>query len=255
MDALIYVGNGSRTESGNTQFISFVKEMMSVVDFPLQGYGFLEGTRPSIIEAISTVISQGATSVTIMPILLLTGTYVREDIPNEMMRAKKIYPNIPFYYGQPFGQDDSMIQILNERLEAKKYNNKRFKAVLLVSHGSYDVHSLKQFEEIAQRLRYNKPFDVFTCYMNMSKPSFKDELGNVLKQTYEEIYIIPYLLYSGGFTVEIENITKQYQVNNPDKNIILCEHIGFDEKLKELFQQRVYEAIPIEANNDKSLVE
>jgi sirohydrochlorin ferrochelatase len=255
MEALIYAGHGSRTESGNTQFISFVKDMMEIVKFPLQSYGFLEGIRPSITEAISTVIAQGATSVTIMPILLLTGSYARQDIPAEILKAKKIYPTIPFYYGQPFGCDDSLIQILNERLEDNAYNNKKFKAVLLVGHGSHDEKACKQFEEVAQNLRYNRPFDVLTSYLNMAKPSFENELENILNQSYEEIYIIPYLLYSGGFTVEIENLTSQYQLSYPDKNIILCELVGFDEKLKDLFLKRTQEVQPLSLSSLEDPVE
>ncbi|WP_078549944.1 sirohydrochlorin chelatase [Litchfieldia alkalitelluris] len=248
MEALIYAGHGSRTESGNSQFISFVKEMMMTIDVPLQGYGFLEGARPSILEAISMLVSQGATSITIMPILLLTGAHANQDIPGEIFKAQKIYPRILFYYGKPFGCDEMIIEILHDRLSVHDYKNKKFKSVLLVSHGSYDKNALSQFEEIAQKLRYNQPFDVLTCYLNMSTPTFSDELENVLKQTYEEVYVIPYLLFSGGFTVEIENITESFQKQFPGKKIFTCEPIGFDVKLKKLFTKRIQEVQPLIQN-------
>ncbi|MFC4319940.1 sirohydrochlorin chelatase [Litchfieldia salsa] len=245
MEALIYASHGSRTESGNTQFLNFVKEMMPIVKVPLQSFGFLEGIKPSIFEAISTAIFQGATSVTIMPVLLLTGSFASKDMPAEITKAKEMFPTIPFYYGQPFGYDEILIQILNDRLEKKMHNNRKFKAVLLVSHGSYDENAHDQFEEIAQKLRFNKPFDVFTCYLNMAKPSLENELENILNQPYEEVYIVPYLLYSGGFTIEIENITSKYQESYLDKNVILCELVGFDDKLKDLFLRRITEVQPL----------
>lgn len=112
MNAILYIGHGSRSEQGNKTFISFIEETMKLADAPIKEYGFLEMATPSIFEAAKSCIHQGADTLTVVPVLLLPGIHANADIPAELSEVKKAYPWITIQYGMPIGAHEKVTEIL-----------------------------------------------------------------------------------------------------------------------------------------------
>ena len=51
---------------------------------------------PIIPHGINLLIKKGAKKITIFPYFLAVGLHVAEDIPEEINKAKKLYPNVIF---------------------------------------------------------------------------------------------------------------------------------------------------------------
>ena len=58
------------------------------------------------------MISQGATKITIFPYFLAVGLHVAEEIPEEIDKAKNIYPNVEFHTLPHLGVIDEMPNLI-----------------------------------------------------------------------------------------------------------------------------------------------
>lgn len=233
MEAIIYVAHGSRNKAANEKFHSFINEVMKRSEAPIQAYGFLEHAEPSIAEAIESCIDKRAKAMTIVPVFLLPGIHANVDIPSVF----KKYPDVFFRYGQPLGVEDCMTEILCDRLEAGGFNHRADETVLLVGHGSRVQAAAVQFETLAFDLSKRIGVKVNTAYL--TTPDYYHEMVENLLD--KKIYILPYLLFSGGYSVKMEKVLRAYR-----EKIILCDPVGFDEKLVPLIQKRASEALVYE---------
>jgi sirohydrochlorin ferrochelatase len=230
MEAIIYIAHGSRRPAANQKFISFIKEAMKQSTFEIQAYGFLEHAEPSIRQVIEACVQQGADRIIVVPVLLLPGIHSNVDIPAEIQKAEKLYPEIPFFYRAPLGSDKTMVGILHERLISQGFMQGKDEAVLLVGHGSRDPESVVEFQKLASLLSNEINLEVHTAYLTTSV-FYHEKVEELGTRPYEKIYVLPFLLFTGGFTVKME-------MNN--ENIIVCDPIGFDDKLIPLIHKRVH---------------
>ncbi|MDZ5473009.1 sirohydrochlorin chelatase [Bacillus sp. 31A1R] len=233
MGAVIYIGHGSRTEQGNKQFESFIQETLELIDVPIKAFGYLENATPSIIEAIENCVEQGATEISVIPVLLLPGIHSNIDIPVEMEKGKKKFPYIQFRYGEPLGSDPIVANIILSRLEEKDFLNNTEETLLLVGHGSRNPQAQSEFEKLASNLREQLIASVHTSYLK-TEPFYGDVLDELV-HPFKKIYILPHLLFTGGFQKEIEETCRKFK----NSDLVLCDPIGFDDKLKELLVRRL----------------
>lgn len=226
MEAVIYIAHGSRRVAANQKFISFIHAVMKQSRYRIQAYGFLEHAEPSILQAIEECVQNGADRIIVVPVLLLPGIHANVDIPAEIQLAEKLYPDIPFFYRTPLGSDVIMADILHERLISRGFRNAKEEAVLLVGHGSREPDAAIELQKLAKLFGAKMKKEVHTAYL--TTPVFYQEKIKELS-SYRRIYVLPFLLFSGGFTFKMK-------MNN--ENIIVCDPIGFDERLIPLIQKK-----------------
>lgn len=224
MKAILYVAHGSRRESWNEEFVTFIKKVMMLSAEPIQGFGFLEQAEPSIERAVEACIARGATEITLVPIFLLPGVHVNQDLPAICSN----YSEVTFRIANPLGVDAIMVEILHDRLRDAGYSNHPDEIVLLVGHGSREPAAKREFEKLASLL----DGDIDTAYL--TTPNYYDEM--VEKLADKKIFLLPYLLYSGGFTTKMKKNLAAY-----GEQIVFCREVGFDEKIMPLILKRLSE--------------
>ncbi|WP_209123189.1 sirohydrochlorin chelatase [Alkalihalobacillus sp. BA299] len=240
MEAVLFIGHGSRVQAGNKQFLLFIRQVMEELPLPIQEVAFIELTNPTILEGIDRCIEQGATKIFIQPVLLLEAGHAKKDIPEEIRRAKEKYPSIHFFYGSPIGVDDRMVDIVFDRLKEKGLRESDVGkiSVLLVGRGSSDKDAKADFEEIARRLKVKLGLkQVNTCYLAATTPTFEDGLKHILHEENEVIYVLPYLLFTGVLmkTMGLKIIELQQTQN---KQIHLCNFLGYHDQVKEVIRSK-----------------
>ncbi|MFF2447098.1 sirohydrochlorin chelatase [Neobacillus sp. NPDC058068] len=228
MEAVIYLAHGSRRAAANEKFIAFIKKVMHQSAVAIQSYGFLENKEPSITQAIDTCIEQGASKITVVPVFLLPGVHAAVDIPAELDR----YPDVVFHYGRPLGVDDSMVEILADRLAAAGFSGQGDETVLMVGHGSRVPKAAVEFEKLAIGLAEKIGSKVHTAFV--TTPIFYQDVAAKLAS--QKIYILPHFLFSGGYTVKMKR-----ELDKAGGDIIFCEPVGFADKLIPLIEKRVAE--------------
>jgi len=98
MEALIIVAHGSKMKSSNDEVVAIVdkiKDIKKNEDLNVF-HAFLELTEPSLFIAINNAISKNCKKIKIFPYFLAAGKHVLEDIPCELKKFKKLYPDLEF---------------------------------------------------------------------------------------------------------------------------------------------------------------
>ena len=117
MKAVLYVCHGSRIKEGREQAMEFVERCKRELSYPVQETCFLELSEPDIFEGIIKCVQQGAKEIVVIPVLLLAATHVKKDIPNELERIAREFPEVTLRMGSPLGVHDKLISIIAERVK------------------------------------------------------------------------------------------------------------------------------------------
>ncbi|WP_318614410.1 sirohydrochlorin chelatase [Sporosarcina sp. YIM B06819] len=238
MQAVLYVGHGSRIQAGVEEAIQFIENCKVMIDVAIQEICFLELASPSVDEGITKCVERGATKIAVVPILLLTANHANEDIPFEIEVGKIMYPDVEFTYGKAFGIHPKIVDSLYDRVIQKQVPIDVEAQVLLVGRGSSDVAVKRDLTEIAQLLANKYPFQqVDVCFLYGTSPSFDEALAQIRQTTPRQIFIIPYLLFSGILMNGIERKIAKHSSN--DHQIILCENLGYHKYVQDVLVERV----------------
>jgi sirohydrochlorin ferrochelatase len=241
MEAVLYVGHGSRVKAGANEAISFIERTQPRIDVPIQEICFLELVEPNISEGIDRCVQRGATKIAVVPILLLTANHANEDIPLELNEGKKKYPQVEITYGRPFGVHPKIVDSLYDRIIEQGKPIKKDSRVLLVGRGSSDQAVEQDLNEIARLLGEKYFFrQVETCFLYGTGKSFESALEDLQKHT-SQVFIIPYLLFTGILLKGIEKQLAAY--SNNEQQLILCKSLGYDHHVQDVLVERVGELI------------
>ncbi|HSU79696.1 MAG TPA: sirohydrochlorin chelatase [Candidatus Angelobacter sp.] len=237
MRAVLYVSHGSRVKEGVDQARFFIESCMEPLSVAIQEICFLELVKPSIKEGVERCIQQGADEIIIQPVLLFAAGHVKKDIPEEVNKIKRLYPTIKFSYGKPFGQDARIIDILSERLHQSGTPLLGEAMILLVGRGSSDPEIKENFEVISEAIWNKEGLPIQSCFLAACDPRLSDGLVLAQKSGFRQVFVIPYLMFTGILMKDMKKAIRPYQSVN--QTFFLCQSLGYHEKLKEVLIERV----------------
>ncbi|WP_035712578.1 sirohydrochlorin chelatase [Salibacterium aidingense] len=240
---VLYVGHGTRVPEGSRQLKAFVEEAKKEIPCPIQETCFLELSEPNILEGAKRCVEQGADTIAVVPVLLLSAGHIKEDIPEELSKVQTLYPHLTIQYGAPFGHHPQMIRVLIERLEARGWRKGEDAEILLVGRGSSDEAAIRDFHTIAQDLHRETGVErVKTAFLAAAEPSFDEGLRDIARSRAGHVYIVPYLLFTGLLMQEMqEKIEKVSQ--SSFAALHLCDYLGYDKQLMKVLQQKTEETL------------
>ncbi|WP_332691201.1 sirohydrochlorin chelatase [Halalkalibacter lacteus] len=253
MQAILYIGHGSRVRAGKEELLSFIEKAKGELpQVTIQECCFLELTEPTIEEGVQACVDQGATSIAVIPVLLLTAMHAKVDIPEEINEMKRKYPDVTFSYGRPIGIDSTVIKIVKDRLRASGMNisNKRPKyeerepiSILLVGRGSSDPDQTSDLMKIARLVwEYTPVNEVDVCFLAATRPNVDEGIARMNRLPNDKVYVVPYLLFTGilmkGLQKQLDEWSKQTK-----KDFVLCDYLGFDDQLISVLIKRVQEVL------------
>lgn len=242
MQAVLYIGHGSRVEKAADEAIRFMKKGMKQVDIPIQEYCFLELSKPDILQGVQRCVDQGATRIAAVPILLLTAAHAKKDIPLVLEKAKELHPHIEFSYGRPLGVHDMIIDVLMEKTEDKKEITPDLN-ILLVGRGSSDQEAVQDINTIARMLdRKIDVHSVSTCFLAAAKPRFEEKVKEITASGAKNVIILPYLLFTGILMNGIEETVRKLSLDDTQE-VKVCDYIGDHQNIYHLLRERVIEAV------------
>jgi len=242
MEAVLYVGHGTRVAKGVQEALDFIERGKKGVKAPIQETCFLELVEPDIIEGVRRCVEKGATVISIVPILLLTAMHAKTDIPDELEKAKKLYPHIKFKYGRPFGIHEKITQALVDRIHEKDKAPGPEDMVLIVGRGSSDPDVKRDLTEIAENLEELHSFKkVAISFMFGAAPRLRNGLVSAQAIGAKKVFIVPYLLFSGLVMRDIEEELAKLPESN--QQFILCESLGYHPRVSEVLQERTNELL------------
>jgi len=159
--------------------------------------------------------ASGYKKLKILPLFLLPGVHVMEDIPQEVAQAEQLLDkSIKIDLIPHLGSHGGL-----QRLLANQMANISAEAWILVSHGSRRPGSQQPVEALALRL------GAVTAYWAVA-PSLEVRLQELIAGGYRSIGIIPYFLFPGGITDTIISTVEGLKLQFPHISFYIAQPIG-----------------------------
>lgn len=247
MDAVLFVGHGSKDPEGNEEIRQFVNGLAPEMDVPIIETCFLEFERPDMLMGLSTCVKRGATRVAVIPIILFSAGHAKIHIPAAIDEAKELYPHVQFIYGRPIGIHEEVLNILATRMEEAGFASAQEHedlAVLVIGRGSSDADANSDIYKMSRLFweRWKAKW-VETAFMGVTFPLYQEGIERCLKLGAKHVVVLPYFLFTGVLIKRMADQLEQFRAQYPDAQFTLAEYFGFHPLLKEVLKDRVEEAL------------
>jgi sirohydrochlorin ferrochelatase len=241
MKALLFICHGTRLTKGRIEAEEFVKLCMAQVDVPIKEICFLELAEPSIVQGFERCIQKGATNISVIPVFLLSANHIKIDIPKELLHLQNKFPGVDVNYGRALGVHDAISHLLWEKITKSAVSLRRNTHILLVGRGSTDQDVKRDLEVIASNVQnhYGIP-SIQACFLTGSEPRFEEALWS--SESYEQVIVVPYLLFSGLLINGMKHTITRYQ-QQTTQNVALCDTLGYHPILKDVLLTRIHETL------------
>ncbi|KAB2332125.1 sirohydrochlorin chelatase [Cytobacillus depressus] len=205
MKGILYIAHGTRSKKGANEARNFIERVRNRVDIPIQEISFLELTDPLIDEGFRRCVEKGATSITIIPLFLLAAGHIKQDIPESLSVLQAQFPHIRIQLEDPFGVQEIILDAAAELVKRTAGGLQQNDRLLIVGRGSSDPSIQGDFSAIANGIKNRLGIQhVSVCYLAAAEPRLKNGLDTILENAESRVIVLPYLLFSGLLSAEIE---------------------------------------------------
>ncbi len=193
---------------------------------PLVGTATLELAHLPLHQQIqqfaNRAIAIGYSHLRILPLFLLPGVHVMEDIPTEVELAQQAIGSamqIDLYsYLGSHPQVKSLLASQSKSATAGR---------ILISHGSRRPGGNQPVEAIATEL------EAALAYWSVP-PSLGSQVTTLIQAGHHEIEILPYFLFVGGITDAIAQAVADIAQQYPDTHLHLAQPLGVSDEMADL---------------------
>ncbi len=195
--------------------------------YPLVGTATLELADEPLHKQIQqfacVALSAGCNQLQLLPLFLLPGVHVLEDIPAEVALAQQSLGQAIALNQRPYlGAHSGLKKMLASQLATIDADAK-----ILLSHGTRRAGGNEPVEAVADYL------GAVAAYWSV-QPTLEEQLGALAGAGYKQIAILPYFLFSGGITDAIAQFVSTLQERFPKLELNLCNPIGVSSQLADL---------------------
>ncbi len=160
-------------------------------------------------------LNLGYKELKIIPLFLLAGVHVMEDIPKEINLAQRSFGDELKIQLCPYlGSHERLIHIL-----ARKQLEYQAETWILIAHGSNRQGFKRVMELMGNRL------NCVIAYWAI-KPNLREQMIRLINQGYRNIGILPYFLFPGGITDAIASEVIKLKQEFPHIKVYMGETIG-----------------------------
>jgi sirohydrochlorin cobaltochelatase len=161
----------------------------------------------------------GISQIVILPLFLIPGVHVMEDIPAEVILATEKIGNLVKLIIAPFlGADPNFADLFGANRSILPSQS------IILAHGSRKAGGNAIVEQLANRL------DLTAAYWSVA-PNLADTVAKLVATGATKIGILPYFLFTGGITDAIEKLVSELRVQYPQVQLRLGEPIGNNPEL------------------------
>ncbi|AFY90594.1 sirohydrochlorin chelatase [Chroococcidiopsis thermalis] len=194
---------------------------------PLIGTACLELSQKPLHQQIAEfsdrALSCGYQQVQIVPLFLLPGVHVMEDIPAEVEQARQaLKVKVKLELRPHLGSHTGLARLLQQQLDRTQAEQ-----TILLAHGSRRKGSEHPVEAIAQQI------SAVTAYWSVA-PSLDARVQELVLAGWRRIAILPYFLFAGGITDAIAEVVGQLQQQFPAIEFCLMQPLGATQELADL---------------------
>lgn len=206
------------------------------VSEPLVGTACLEvGAVPlhrQIVAFSQRAQAAGVVQVQVIPLFLLAGVHVMEDIPAEVELARQALPGLTLEICQHLGSHPGLRGLLRHKLRATISE-----ALIVLSHGSRRPGGNAPVCALAQGLGGIPAFWAVA-------PSLDTQVIQYIQSGIQRVAILPYFLFTGSTTDAITHHTEELAERFPQMGFHLLPPLGPSPELARLVVDLALDRVP-----------
>src|SRR5438132_4660786 len=115
--ALLIAGHGSRDPEGIAEFLDLARRFRAGRPGVPVEVAFLEFARPTIQEGIDRLVSQGATSIIVLPGVLMAAGHAKNDMASEVRTARQRHGGLSIRMARALDVDARLLQLCRVRYQ------------------------------------------------------------------------------------------------------------------------------------------
>ena len=257
--SIVVAAHGSRDPQALREVEALLALMKQQVPEQTVAHGFLEFALPTIDEAVREVIEGGAARVVMLPALLLAATHAKNDMPGELARLKRQFPNVEFHFGAPTDLHPLLLQLSQQRIvEAEARSPRTVRraqtCLVVVGRGTSDPDANSEVSKLARMLEEGMGFGAsFVCYAGTAEPNLTDGLRRAARLGCERVVVFPYFLFDGVLVKRIYAAADELQARHPELEVLEAGYLGAHAAVARVFLERAREGLEGRANMNCSL--
>jgi sirohydrochlorin cobaltochelatase len=246
--AILLVGHGSRDPEGTDEFQRLVDLFRASNPTRIVECGFLEFARPVIGESMARCVEQGATTVAVLPGMLMAAGHAKNDIPSEIHEARRQYPNVEFHYGRHLHLHAKIIELSKVRIEEAEGKvaavDRRDTLLLVVGRGSSDPDANADVYKLSRILAEGMGFGwTATCFIGVTIPLLPEALTRCQRMGFSRIIVFPFFLFTGVLEKRIRRTTAEFASRQTSTEFLCAGYLNVHPLLFEAFAERAEEAV------------
>lgn len=269
--ALLLMAHGSRDQAARAEYVRIgealarrlpnEKVVFSALEFPD------EGDLPSIEAGWRRCLDAGARRIVAMPFFLFPAGHVREDLPEELDKARRAVGDAEVEFLPPLGPADELLDVLIDRADealaavgggtsskgngdgtagAASEGTTAQDAILLVGAGTSDPDAngdlCKAARLVWERARARYPL-VEAAWVSLTEPSVPQAVERCATLGAKRIGVVPYFLNTGVLLKRIDKRLAECRERYPDVPMSLGAHMGLHPRLLDLLERRAREGL------------
>lgn len=188
-----------------------------------------------IVKFGQRLVAAGVRELKLLPVFLMAGVHVKEDLPAEIAKAKQqLGESIALTLCPHLGGHAQMLDVLAQRIEAVPAE-----AALLVAHGSRRPKGNRKIKALAQQLNTEVAYWA-------TAPDIEEKVIELMQKGAQRIAILPYFLFAGGITDAITHRTEELAERFPKVKFRLLPTLGATDEIADLATTLLLESCPVE---------
>ncbi|MBU1107438.1 MAG: CbiX/SirB N-terminal domain-containing protein [Candidatus Riflebacteria bacterium] len=112
----LLIFHGSARESASNAAVAFAAELSSKRDCSDFSICFLKGAEPDLTLAITNAIAKGYKKLLLLPLFLLPGAHISEDIPAVVDKFKSSNPEVAFQVCDCLTHNPQFIEFVSNQI-------------------------------------------------------------------------------------------------------------------------------------------
>ena len=222
MKVLDATNNGSLEPKGRSAALTTLPRVVTarlprdrfIVGTAVLDFGLLP-LHQQICEFGRRLTSAGIERLQLVPLFLLRGKHVIEDIPEEVNLARKELDGmIDLEIGEHIGGSQGMFNLLTHRFSHSPSDGR-----LIVAHGSRRVKGNQMVNNLAKSLGTSVAY--WTKESDIEKQTIQ-----LMQQGCSMLTIFPYFLFAGGITDAVAHLTEELAERFPRTSFRLLPPLG-----------------------------
>jgi sirohydrochlorin ferrochelatase len=115
-EGVLLLAHGSRRQEANEEILAIARLVKAKNPEGIYEIAFMSFGTPNIGEGTAALVSRGINRVIVMPLFLVTGNHITQDIPAELIQQKELFPHVEFVMAQHLAGHPAIVDIVLERI-------------------------------------------------------------------------------------------------------------------------------------------